>query len=49
MLNLSIARPLSNNQQYHNHNSFRLGSWNVGTLRGGAGKIVETLNRRETD
>ena len=46
MLILSIARPLSGN---HKHNLFKLGSWNGGTLRGRAGEIEETLNRRKID
>ena len=33
----------------HNHELFRLGTWNVGTLRGRTGEIVETLNRRKID
>ena len=28
---------------------FRLGSWNVGTMRGRSGEIVETLARRKID
>ena len=31
----------------HKHDLFRLGSWNVGALRGRAGEIVKTLKRRE--
>ena len=33
----------------HNHELFRLGTCNVGTLRGRTGEIVETLNRRKID
>lgn len=33
----------------HKHNLFKLGSWNGGTLRGRAGEIEETLNRRKID
>ena len=33
----------------HKHDLFRLGGWNVGTLRGRAGEIVETLYRRKID
>ena len=28
---------------------FRLGSWNVGTMRGRSGKVVEVLTRRKID
>ena len=45
---LSTARPSSSNQKTHKHELFRLGTWNVGTLRDRAGEI-ETLNRRKID
>ena len=32
-----------------NQSVFRLGSLNVGTLRGRAGEVVETLTRRNVD
>ena len=33
----------------HKHELFRLGTCNVGTLRGRAGEIIETLNQRKID
>ena len=33
----------------HKHELFRLGTWNVGTLRGRAGEIIETSNQRKID
>ena len=33
----------------YNSDQFRIGSLNVGTLRGRTGEVVETLNRRRID